>query len=182
MDLRKLSNRDRITEVRRKPIPDGIFEYLRYCGETGKIYWVKNRTKAKAGSEAGYLNPDGYRRVQFGSLMMTHRVVWLLIHREWPDGEIDHIDGDRTNNRIENLRVVTQSQNMRNKKSQSSSSSGRNGVHYDSRCRKWRVQIRMNKKVHHLGLFESKDIAASVAESFYRNNGFTDLHATGRVG
>lgn len=184
MNLRKLSNRERITAIKDRPVPDGIFDYLRYCSESGKIYWIKNRgTTAKAGVEAGYLNGDGYRRVIFGgSMMMAHRVAWLLMHREWPGGEIDHIDGDRTNNRIENLRVVTQSENMRNKKTKSLSSSGRNGVHFDTRCKKWRVQIRMNKKVHHLGLFESKEIASSVAESFYRSNGFTELHATGRVG
>ena len=183
MSIRNLSNRDRITAVRSRPIPDGINESLRYCADSGKVFWVKSSGPcARIGFEAGYLNPDGYRRVTFnGRMFMTHRVVWLLIHNEWPDGEIDHIDGNRANNRIENLRVVTQSQNLRNKKSKKGSTSGNNGVHFDARCKKWRVQIRMNGTVHHLGLFESKESAVLTAQAFYRSNGFTELHATGKV-
>lgn len=131
-------------------------EVLEYRPETGKLLWkVASRNRmVKPGDEAGFLSAYGYRQVRvFGATRLAHRVCWLLYYGAWPDGEIDHINRVRTDNRINNLRVAPKSINQQNKRAaQRNSASGILGVTQLSSGR-WRASIRANGKDHHIGTF-----------------------------
>jgi hypothetical protein len=98
-----------------KIIPDYIRDVLNYDPETGDLTWKVTGIKKKAGDVAGSLNSVGYRTVVIDqSRYLSHRLAWFLTHNEQPN-VIDHINRDRADNRLANLRNVTQSQNLLNK-------------------------------------------------------------------
>jgi hypothetical protein len=84
---------------------------------------------------------------------------------EWPSGEIDHINGVRTDNRVENLRVATRSENMQNTKKPVTNKSGKKGVSWDKTTGKWRAEIRANGKKYNLGRFKTIEEAFKAHES-----------------
>ena len=79
-----------------------ILEHLKYTPEDGKVWWVKHPRRSTAnGTEAGNMMQNGYRKLKFGGKQyLTHRVAWLLHHGCWPIGDIDHIDGNPSNNKL----------------------------------------------------------------------------------
>jgi hypothetical protein len=85
-----------------------------------------------------------------------------LVHGSWTRELIDHIDGDRANNRIENLRLVSLAQNQWNAKTPVTNKSGIKGVSFHSTLKKWQANIRANGKIMYLGLFNTKEEAAEV--------------------
>ena len=98
-----------------KIIPNSIRDVLDYDPETGVLTWKVNHRRVRAGSIAGWLDSSGYRYVGVeGSKFKAHRIAWFLYHGEQPPEMIDHINRDRADNRIANLRSVTRSQNMLN--------------------------------------------------------------------
>ena len=103
---------------------------------------------------------SGYWKVQVqGTRTLAHRIVWLLSHNRWPVDCIDHIDRNKANNRIENLREATIAENGQNRKLNANSTSGFKGVYWDARKRKWRGLIQLNKKKHALGYFDTPEEA-----------------------
>jgi hypothetical protein len=90
-------------------------QVLRYEPETGNFYWIHRDTiKKKLGTNASIIRSHGYLNICIDSIYYyTHRLAWFYVHGEWPK-VIDHIDGDKTNNRIENLRSVSQKCNVEN--------------------------------------------------------------------
>lgn len=76
-----------------------------------------------------------------GRTVRAHRLAWRLYYGEWPDGDIDHINGDKTDNRIDNLRSVTHAENMRNRKIRRDNRSGVSGVHWEKSRSRWRVTV-----------------------------------------
>lgn len=88
-----------------------LFDY-----KDGALYWrYRKCNNIRIGDRAGRLKKNGYRDIRFrGRHIGEHRVIWLLVTGEWPSGELDHINGDPSDNRIENLRCVTRSENMQN--------------------------------------------------------------------
>jgi hypothetical protein len=130
-------------------------ELLHYDPETGVFTWRLPRRGVRAGYEAGASRSDGYRRIQVdGRVIYAHRLAWPYMTGEWPDAEIDHINGDPSDNRIVNLRPATRSQNSANGRKPSDNTSGLKGVSWHARGRKWRAQIVVNGKCRHLGLFD----------------------------
>lgn len=108
----------------------------------------------------GSISSNGYPRVLVnGKARKVHRVVFLIHHGHLPK-YIDHIDGDKANNRIENLRECTRSQNQQNTGLLSNNSSGFKGVSWSKRLKKWFVQLRINGESIHLGFFNNKIEAA----------------------
>ena len=101
----------------RKIIPDSIREVLRYDPEAGLLVWLVDRTRGvKAGDIAGCKHANGYITVGYmGRHYLAHRVCWFLAHNEQPK-EIDHINRDKHDNRLSNLRNVTKSVNCLNRK------------------------------------------------------------------
>lgn len=115
-------------------------DLLMYEHETGLFYWTKKPSKyanIKVGQIAGSLDDHGYFRIAInGHRYQAHRLAWAMVHGDYPNGEqpfIDHINGKRDDNRIDNLRVSSHNGNNRNIRMRSNNTSGINGVH---RCEK----------------------------------------------
>lgn len=134
---------------------------LSYDEDSGSLRWLVSRGRVKRGDVAGRIGNKGYVIVQVdGRGYHAHRVVWMLKNGEFPTIHLDHIDGDRANNRIENLRKVTNAQNQQNlKKARSHSRSGILGV--SAHREKWRAQIVVDGKAKHLGRFSTKEEAGA---------------------
>jgi hypothetical protein len=104
------------------PLPGHTVSYFRdrfcYDPETGILRWIWHRRSAHIGREAGTkLQKSGYLLVELdGRKYYVHRVIWLIVYGHWPEYEIDHIDGDPTNNKLENLRDIPHSKNCLNRK------------------------------------------------------------------
>ncbi len=141
--------------------------FFSYCPETGEITRKIHRSGIVQGKPVGSEH-KGYRRVNFdGKLILCHRLAWAIHHGEWPKGEVDHINMNKSDNRICNLRDVNRSQNMVNR----NYPKGKSGVTGVSTHKKgWQSVIRINKKSIYLGLFQTIEEAAlarSVAEKIY---------------
>lgn len=138
-----------------------LFEY-----RDGELYWKRKPSKygnIKVGDKAGSTHSIGYRIVQLnGRKYKAHRIIFFMHHGYVPE-EIDHIDGDPSNNKVENLRAATHTQNMFNKKTYVNSISGVKGVSWHKAAKKWYVQIRSNQKHLFQGLFNDLELAELVA-------------------
>lgn len=135
-------------------------ELVSYDAETGAILWLVNRRNVRPGDVAGTITAYGYRRVNLlGKLCMAHRIGWALHHGAWPKGEIDHIDGNRLNNRISNLRLATHAQNARNSKARAHNSSGLKGVKANQRTGTFGARITVNGSVKWLGSYPTAEQA-----------------------
>jgi hypothetical protein len=134
-------------------------EYLQYNQETGNIIWLKDKgTKKLIGQIAGNLNNNGYIQIKFdGKLYKAHRLAWYLHHGVWPQNEIDHINGIRNDNRINNLRDVTKNENLLNQKRHREKTV--KYYYYDKNKQIWQVEKRINGKLKHFGCFDSKELA-----------------------
>jgi hypothetical protein len=96
----------------------------------------------------------------FGKSLKVHRVVWAMHNGEWPNGDIDHIDGNGFNNKIENLRVASKCDNAHNRRSTKSLGDSPKGVRKRIDRNRYRADIYLNNKCIHLGLFITEDEAA----------------------
>lgn len=140
---------------------DLIRSKFTYCPETGIIFSVRGRP-------VGTLDCDGYLRVSLfirgkTSTFRAHRLAWLAINGEWPSLDIDHINGIRTDNRIENLRCVDRSTNNENQRRPvTGNSSGFLGVSWSKEKRLWVAQICVKGKNKNLGRYPTPEEAHSV--------------------
>jgi hypothetical protein len=137
----------------------------RVCGDRGQII------KARAGDVAGTVS-EGYRQVCIDSeIHPAHRVAWMIVHGRWPGAFIDHINGDKADNRLCNLREATASENNCNRAKPNTNTSGFKGVHLHRRSGKWKAQISVGGRRRHLGLFLTPEDAhaayVSAAKEFY---------------
>lgn len=140
-----------------------VRELLNYDPETGVLRWKaggKGR-KRKSNGVAGYFdNRLGYHRVRIGEHnYLGHRIGWLLSYNEWPAMDVDHINGNPSDNRLANLRRATNSQNQQNRRLGSNNTSGYKGVFFNKQCRKWAATIFADGRARHLGLFSTPDQA-----------------------
>jgi HNH endonuclease/AP2 domain len=132
-----------------------LFDYR----EDGHLVWRSksaNGSHIHIGSVAGGMDTNGHRQVRIGGKWhRAHRVIWLYHTGEWPHMDIDHINGCRHDNRIENLRLSTKSQNSANATRYSSNTSGYKGVSYRPETGKWRARIQAQGKVINLGCWDT---------------------------
>lgn len=157
--------------------------------DTGKLYWrsrdislFKTERSGKtwnsrfSGKEAMcLLEPDGYKSgTLFGRKYMAHRIVWALASGSWPTNEIDHVNGDRSDNRPANLRHVTCRENRRNQKGNTRNVSGCIGVSWCKSRKFWLVQV--GRK--HVGTFQSYDDAVEARRKAQINEGYHKLHGS----
>jgi len=138
-------------------VEDAIIKNLEYQKETGKLIWKTNRGVARKGMEAGYLRSDGRICVCIArKRIRAHRIVWFLNYGKWPEKEIDHIDGNPTNNRIENLRDVSVRENQSNQKIHRAGKLVGARWSNKNHLNPWMAQIRINGKKVHLGCFKTE--------------------------
>jgi len=116
-------------------------------------YLIRKKNGKPCGERANHR--DGYALVNVGGrLLLAHRIIYAIVTGNIPAGVIDHVDGNPMNNRIENLRDVSQSENLHNRKMNKDNSSGFQGVYWHAQCQKWMAKIRVNNRLIHLGLFD----------------------------
>jgi hypothetical protein len=143
-----------------------IRSQLSYDPETGKFVWIAKRRGVQTGAEAGRINSHGYHEIGLmGRLWGAHRLAFLWMDGALPEGYVDHISGNRSDNRWSNLRECTQSQNMANVGLQADNTSGVSGVTWDKSRNMWRAQIRLNGKKKNLGRFADITEAAAVVKA-----------------
>ena len=138
-----------------------------------------------AGKKAGYvqkgLNTEYISIRVFHKLYLAHRLAWLFHYGVWPEDEVDHIDGNGLNNRIENLRDVPKEVNGKNCRMKKNNTSGVNGVYFHRQSNKWCAEGHyteegVNKKKY-LGLYDSIESAEKARKEWEISNGnFTDRH------
>ena len=146
-------------------LEDSLQQKVEY--KEGKLFWKSCYNPNLLGQECGYVAPHGYRAFKVGSkMLLTHRVIWYLYYNSWPpEGKIlDHINGDKLDNRVENLRLATQSQNGANRKDQINNTSGYRGVHFVTKDKVWRATIKINNKTKSLGRYQTAQEASEVYE------------------
>lgn len=176
-------------------------EYLKECFEynfeTGELIWKKRplshfktargcaifngQNSGKVAGNKVVLNGKLYKSVfisspSSGKRMLQHRVIWCILNGKNPCGVIDHINGNGSDNRIENLRDVTMSGNHKNKMLTKSSKTGKMGVSYMKSKGKWRARICSDGKEFHIGLFENIEDAIYAREKAEINFGFHENH------
>jgi hypothetical protein len=144
---------------------DQAHEYFDYLD--GKIFWKKlpRANHTRVGDEAGSTESLGYRVVRvLGRVYRAHQIIFLMHHGRFPM-EVDHIDGNPGNNRIDNLREVTRSQNMANRKMSINNSSGVKGVYWHRITGKWQARFKKDGKTIYVGLFDDIGDAADAIKS-----------------
>ena len=186
--------------------PDLCRQLLRYEPETGKLFWKPrpvimfadspyrggirtaewacNAWNSKwAESEAFTAsNGDGYRvgaicRVNF----RAHRVAWAIVHGEWPADQIDHINGDRSDNRLDNLAPVTNAINHQNEGMPKNNTSGVAGVYWCKHTGKWRALVKVNYKSRCLGRYATIAEAQAARKAELDRLGFAEGHGQRRA-
>lgn len=135
--------------------PDYVRSILNYDQHTGVFTWkIWRGGSAKQNSKAGKLERSGYVRIRIGTkLYLGHRLAWFYTYGVWPLDCIDHVNRNRADNRLVNLRLATYSENAENGSVRVTNSSGVPGVSWKKHQNKWRVYITKNYKQIHIGYF-----------------------------
>lgn len=134
----------------------------------GSLYWKSNFRKSRIGKKAGTPHSKGYVQITYKkNIYMEHRLVFLLHHGYLPK-LIDHINGNKSDNKICNLREASLSQNAQNMKKPSSNTSGIKGVTWSKNNRNWRVQLSIDGKNKFIGAFKQIDLARQTIEQARR--------------
>ena len=134
-------------------------EFLTYNSEDGLIRWKVKYGKMSVNSVAGYTSKEGYVRIGFkGKKYLAHRLAWFLCYGSWPIDLIDHIDGNKSNNTISNLRAATKSLNGFNRIKQHGVGRYKNNI--------WRAYLNHSNKQYHIGYFNSEEKALEAHREF----------------
>lgn len=137
-----------------------IKELLDYNPETGELHWKHWRPGVRKDMSAGCLRDDGYIQLIIGHrTYRAHRLAWMYVHGRWPDGDIDHVNMNRSDNRLANLREASRSQNVANSRARANNPTGLKGVSFCKRKGKFRSQIKIKGRQKFLGHFNSAEDA-----------------------
>lgn len=170
---------------------DMLRNLIRYEPDTGEMFWrerpssmfkdgfysadtlARSWNSRYSGKKCGCGDTGGYLRVSVHDrLFLAHRIAWAITYGEWPDEDIDHINGDRSDNRLRNLRTVTKAQNQRNQKKFRNNTSGVCGVYFIKSSKKWVAQI----AGHHIGTYNTRGDAAKARRADQRDRGYSARH------
>lgn len=173
-----------------------LVEFLDYDPVSGALFWKPRARgyftsdgqfaawhKKYAGKEAlASISANGYKSgVLWRKGLLAHRVAWVLAHGEWPQHDIDHINHNRTDNRLANLRCVSRAENARNVSIRKDSGSKRIGVNWDKRINKWCAVGTRNGRTTHLGSFPDFAAACVTRTLFEREMGYHPNHGMERA-
>lgn len=155
-----------------KPRPDSDFASKRAAGSY--------RTQFEGRPALTCIGVNGYQEGRLkGAGITGHRVAFVLMTGEWPSDQVDHINGNRSDNRWCNLRSASQTVNSRNMAMQSRNTSGRIGIHFDHGRKKWVAQGRAEGRHYNLGRFDTMEAAITARTRFETEFGFHPNH--GRI-
>ena len=137
-----------------------LFEY-----KDGELLWKIDRHSNKVkGKIVGYFSKTSKKGVRInGKSYLIHRLIFMMFYGYFPK-EVDHIDNNPYNNKIENLREATRIQNQYNIRKPITNSSGFKNVSWNKKSQKWGVRIQFNKKAKHIGVFDDIELADLVAQ------------------
>ena len=151
-----------------------LFEY-----KDGELLWKNPCHKNNLGKPVGYNNGNNYKKVTINKKQFyVHRIVYFMHHGYLPK-IIDHIDNNKSNNSIHNLREATCAQNLLNRPTKKINQSGYRNVYFNKIRKKWNVRVKANGKLYCLGAYEDLELAGLVAEEarqkyqgdfFYKEN------------
>lgn len=128
-----------------------VEEYLTYNPNTGEIVWIKDKGRARAGDLAGSFDFYGYLIIRLnGVRYKAHRLAWYLHYGKWPEKDIDHVNRNKSDNRIENLREVSARENASN------TLRFNKGAYFDKERGKWRASAVLGGKSKNLGRFTTQ--------------------------
>ena len=152
---------------------------LEYDDVSGKFTRkITASANALVGSVPGYINPEGYRQIGIDhKYYKAHRLAWFYVHKEWPIDQLDHINHKKDDNRIDNLREVSNQENHKNLGRRSDNISGCAGVGWYGRKNKWVARIQVGDKRICLGYFVDlaeailAREAATIKYGFHKNHG-----------
>ena len=139
---------------------------FKYDAETGLLYWkVRTSLNTKVGKVAGTHNHwSNYIYIKIDNkIYPAHKLVWLYHHGAYPSGCIDHVNGIRNDNRIDNLRHATRAQNSQNMRMFKSNTSGVKVVDWQKCSQRWRVRLQVNHNRINIGSFDCLELAELVA-------------------
>jgi HNH endonuclease len=143
---------------------DLLLEDFIYDKETGVLSrrrdWSNAATKTVRGALQVFVRGAG--------IFTAHRVIWFWVTGAWPDKFIDHINGDPTDNRWDNLRLATNAENLRAKRAPSKAASGLRGAHKNTGTKKFRARITVDYKPIHLGYFDTREEAHAAYQNAAR--------------
>ena len=140
---------------------DRAAQVLDYCQRTGVFVWKINASSRRPiGSIAGKIDKDGYRVIRIdGKNYRAGRLAYFMSYGHWPSELIDHVNGDRLDDSLKNLREASYRQNCQNSIVHKNSSSRKKGVDYHKRDGAWRARIRVDGKRVFLGNFPTPELA-----------------------
>jgi hypothetical protein len=144
-------------------------QLLHYDPTTGKFTRLASTRIDRVGKEPGSHNTKGYVQIRLdGVLYVAHRLAWLYVNGCFPKNQLDHIDGNKSNNKLENLREATNKQNQENTPLQVNNTSGYRGVHFERNrkgLKKYSASVGHNGKQTRIGLFLTAEDAATAAKA-----------------
>jgi len=144
---------------------DLLNELFTYDRETGKLYWKSARQGVTVGKEVGTIATTGYRTLGInGKTYKTHRIVFLM-HKGYLPAILDHIDRDRLNNRLENLRPASYNQNQHNRKLNNNNKTGFKGVSYNVKAKAFMANINHQGRRIGLGGYNTPEEADAVVRA-----------------
>ncbi|MFH5067193.1 HNH endonuclease [Enterobacter cloacae complex sp. 2024EL-00215] len=140
-----------------------LLSHLEYDPDTGNFVRLicLPGCGSKPGDVAGYKRKNGYVVIRFnGKQYRAHRLAWFYVHGEWPDGEIDHINGVKSDNRLRNLRIANRSENTKNIGRRRRNTTGFKGVSKVTGMKsRWCARITSNRETIHIGSFSTPEEA-----------------------
>lgn len=162
--------------IKTLPGKEELDRLFSYDPETGALSWkvqINRAWHARPGTAAGTTTMRGYLQVGIsGVYYLVHRIIWKMMTGEDPTDQIDHVDGDRKNNKWANLRAADASQNMSNRKVGRNNNSGIKGVCWDRYHKAWVAYIGIGGEQKRLGRFKSiEEAAAARQEASARSHG-----------
>lgn len=180
-------------EVQRKSLLREAYidaaKHLQLEESTGNLRWKARPDRnaqwngKHAGKIAGAIISSGYRTVRTTYCgrkfcLMAHSLAWLIYRGDLPSHEIDHLNGDRLDNRPENLRDVSRGVNNHNLRKSKRNTSGYSGVYWNTSAKKWQAYCRVNGKIKYIGVFSDIEEAAEAVRKVRRENGYTERHGS----
>jgi|SRR5215472_13126201 len=150
---------------------EALVSILSYDPGTGEFRWRSSRhNRVKIGQVAGTVH-GGYRRIEIlKRSFYASRLAWFYMTKKWPSSLIDHKDGDSTNDRWDNLREATRTQNGRNRKISKNNTSGVIGVYWHKQLGKWAARATIDGRRQHIGFFDTLEEATAVRQRAEREH------------